>query len=195
MRLYHSPGTRSTRCLWTFEEIGEPYDLTLLTREERQGDEHRALHPLGRVPVLDDGQGPILESSAICLHLADAYPAAGLQFPAGSHERAQVYQWAFFAMIELENPIIDFWTAGDADPEKAAAAQARFDAACAVVDTALGDGEHLVGGRFSVADIVVVGVLGFANYLGMLGGFPRLLAYVSRHDERPARQRAQAIGS
>jgi glutathione S-transferase len=194
MRLYHSPGTRSTRALWTLEEIGEPYDLTLLTKEERQGDAHRAVHPLGRVPALDDGAGPILESSAICLHLADAYPGAGLQFPLGSHERALVYQWAFFGMIELENPIVDFWIAGDADPEKAAAAQARFDAACAVVDNALAGGDHIVGGRFSVADIVLVGVLGFANYLGMLGSFPRLVAYVKAHDERPARQRAQAIG-
>lgn len=195
MRLYHSPGTRSTRALWTLEEIGVPYDLTLLTREERQGDAHRALHPLGRVPVLDDGEGPILESSAICLHLADAYPDAGLTFPPGSHERALVYQWAFFAMIEIEGAIVDVWSNQESDPERAAEGKKRFDATAGVFDAALGDGDYIVGGRFSVADIVAGGVLGFAKYLGLLEGKSRLLAYVDRIDQRPARQRAVAIGT
>lgn len=195
MRLYHSPGTRSTRALWTLEEIGEPYDLTLLTREERKGEAHRAIHPLGCVPVLDDGQGPILESAAICLHLADAHPDAGLTFPPGSHERALVYQWAFFCMTEIEGAIVEVWSNQESDPARAAAGKERFDAAAAVFDAALGDGEHIVGGRFSVADVIGVGVLGFAKYLGLLDGFPRLVAYVERIDQRPARQRAVAIGS
>lgn len=193
MRLHHSPGTRSTRALWTLEEIGEPYDLTLLTREERRGDAHRVLHPLGRVPVLEDGDGPVIESAAICLHLADAHPDAGLTFPLGSRERALVYQWAFFAMVELEGPIVEVWSNAESDPERAAAGRERFDAACAVVDAALGDGAFLVGGRFSVADVICGGVLAFAKHLGILDGFPRLVAYVDRLDARPARQRAAAI--
>ena len=195
MRLYHSPGTRSTRALWTLEEIGEPYDLTLLTREERKGDAHRAIHPLGCVPVLEDGQGPIIESAAICLHLADAYPDAGLTFPAGSHERALVYQWAFFLMIEVEGAVVEVWSHAESDPDRAAAGRTRFDAAAAVYADALGEAEHIVGGRFSVADIVGVGVFGFAKFLGLLEGNQRLIDYVDRIDQRPARQRAMAIGS
>jgi glutathione S-transferase len=57
VRLYHLPGSRSTRALWTLEEIGAPYELTVMTGEERLGEEHRRRHPLGRGPVLelDDG--------------------------------------------------------------------------------------------------------------------------------------------
>src|SRR5258708_12877830 len=78
MRLYHTPGSRSSRVLWTLEEIGQPYDITTLTWEQRRGEDHRRRHPLGRVPVLELDNGTmIFESAAICLQLADLHPAAG----------------------------------------------------------------------------------------------------------------------
>jgi glutathione S-transferase len=78
MRLYHLPPSRSTRVLWLLEEIGQPYELTLMKGEDRQTDEHRRRHPLGRVPVLEDDEGFLFESAALCLHLADLYPDAQL---------------------------------------------------------------------------------------------------------------------
>ena len=62
MRLYHVPNTRSTRVLWLLEEIGAPYDLTLMTGDERRGEEHVSRHPLGRVPVIEDDEGFVFES-------------------------------------------------------------------------------------------------------------------------------------
>ena len=56
MRLFHLPGSRSTRVLWLLEEIGEPYDLTILTRDEKNGPEHGRRHPLNRVPVIEEGK-------------------------------------------------------------------------------------------------------------------------------------------
>jgi glutathione S-transferase len=78
MRLYHSARTRSTRVLWTLEEIGVPYEITVLTVEERRGEQHRQRDPLGRVPVLElaDGQ-TLFKSAGICLYLTDRYPALG----------------------------------------------------------------------------------------------------------------------
>src|SRR5207245_9107173 len=73
MRLYHVPRSRSTRVLWLLEELGAPYDLTVLAREDRQTPEHRERHPLGRVPVLEDEHGFVFESAALCLHLADLH--------------------------------------------------------------------------------------------------------------------------
>ena len=75
MRLYHSVGKRSTRVLWTLEEIGVPYEITDLTGEERRGEQHHQRHPLGRVPVLElaDGQ-TLFESAAICLYLTRPLP-------------------------------------------------------------------------------------------------------------------------
>ncbi len=104
------------------------------------------------MPVLDDGEGPIFESAAICLQLADLHADSGLAPPTGSHDRALVYQWAFFAMTELESPLADvsYGThAGDGrggdvrypEPgaEQVAAATARFHAAAQVVEHALGE--------------------------------------------------------
>src|SRR6202043_658426 len=106
MRLYHSPGTRGTRVVWTLEEIGEPYELKIVTREDRGSEDHRQRHPLGRVPVieLDDGRA-IFESAAICLHLADLHPDAGLIPELGTYERGLTYQWSIFAMAEVEKRV------------------------------------------------------------------------------------------
>jgi glutathione S-transferase len=72
MRLYHREHAgRPIRVAWVLEELGEPYEITVMTREESKGEEHRVRHPLGRVPVIEDEDGFVFESAAICLHLAD----------------------------------------------------------------------------------------------------------------------------
>jgi glutathione S-transferase len=89
MRLYHREHAgRPIRVAWVLEELGEPYEITVMTREESNGEEHRVRHPLGRVPVLEDDDGFVFESAAICLHLADLHPNAGLAPAPGTHERA-----------------------------------------------------------------------------------------------------------
>ena len=107
MRLHHQPRSRSTRVLWLLEELGAPFDLTVIARETKQTPEYLALHPLGRSPVLEEEGGPVFESAALVLHLADQYPDAGLIAPPGSHERALQYQWCFFAMTEIEGALLD----------------------------------------------------------------------------------------
>src|SRR5215469_17148172 len=92
-RLYYMPRTRSSRVLWMLEEIGAPYDLTQIAGADRRSPEHRARHPLGRVPALELADGTTMfESAAICLQLADLNPDAGLIPPVGSSDRALVYQ-------------------------------------------------------------------------------------------------------
>jgi glutathione S-transferase len=191
MRLYHVPGSRSTRVLWVLEEVGEPYDLTLLTYEEKNGDEHRERHPLNRVPVAEDGEGFLFESAALALHVADCYPDAGLIPPVGTHERGLVYQWVLFAMTELEPAVVQ--AIGD-DEAAARRGRERFATAARAVDQTLASRTFLVGDRFTVADVVVGGVLGFAARNGMLEGLQHAAAYTERLNDRPARQRAAAIG-
>ena len=74
--------------LWLLEELGIPFELTVMSREVKQTPEYRALHPLGRSPVLEEEGGPVFESAALILHLADQNLDAGLIGPLGSHERA-----------------------------------------------------------------------------------------------------------
>ncbi len=192
MRVFHREGSgRPLRIIWTLEEIGEPYELTVMTREEGKGDEHRERHPLGRVPVLEDDDGFLFESAALCLHLGDLHPEAGLIPAPGTHDRALVYQWACFAPAELEPPLFETWTQADRDPERAAAARERFDKAIAAVDGALDGNEHLVGGRFSVADVLVGTALLFTARAGIADDLgPSLKDYVGRLAKRPAFERA-----
>src|SRR5436305_12453110 len=97
-----------------------------MTREEGRREEHRRRHPLGRVPVLEDDEGFLFESAALCLHLGDLHPESGLMPPLGTHDRALVYQWACFAPAELEPPLFEVWNQAERDPDRAAEAQKRF---------------------------------------------------------------------
>jgi len=198
MRLHHQPRSRSTRVLWLLEELGVPFDLTVMSRETKQTPEYRALHPLGRSPVLEEEGGPVFESAALILHIADQNLAAGLIAPLGSHERALQYQWCFFGMTDSEGALMDIarqlWKdSGDPDAEIIERATARFVATAGVIEAALGDDEYLVGNSFSVADIVVGSVLGFAR-TGELTELPAgVVPYVDRLEARPARQRAVTV--
>jgi glutathione S-transferase len=180
MHLYHQPRSRSTRVLWLIEEIGAPVEVTVMEREFKHTEAYKKLHPLGRSPVYVEAGGPVFESAAICLHIAERYPEAGLIARAGTHERALQYQWCFFAMTELEAPLIDaarqVWKdSGDPD--------------AAIIAAALGR-DHLVGVGFSVADVVVGGVLTFARTAEITELPPGLVPYVDGLEARPARQRA-----
>jgi len=194
MRVFHrNHAGRPVRVAWMFEELGEPYELTVLTREEGKSAEHRLRHPLGRVPVLEDDEGFLFESAAICLHLADIHPEAGLVPPPGTRERALVYQWSIFTPAELEPPLIESALQAERDPERSAAARRRFDAAAGAVATALNGNEYLVGRRFSVADVLVGTALAFTARAGFAEELPQNLKdYLARLAQRPAYQRAFA---
>ena len=198
MRLHHQPRSRSTRALWLLEELGVPFDLTVMSREDKQTPEYRALHPLGRSPVLEEEGGPVFESAALVLHIADQNLDAGFVAPLGTHERALQYQWCFFGMTELESPLMDMarqaWKdSGEPHAEIVASATERFVAGAGVIEAAVGDGEYLVSNAFSVADIVVGSVLGFARTAELTELPAGVVQYVDRLEARPARQRAVAV--
>ncbi len=198
MKLYHQPRSRSTRVLWALEEIGAPFELHVMAREYKQTPEYRKVHPLGKSPAAIVDGGPMFESGAMVLHVADLHPAAGLIGPLNSYARAQHYQWAFFAMTELEGPAMDvarqLWKS-DADPiaEIVDAARGRLQAAIGTVVDALAGGDHLVDGTFSVADILVSGVLSFVRTAGLDELSAAILPYVDAIESRPARERAYAV--
>lgn len=192
MRVYHrDKAGRPLRVVWTLEEVGEPYELTVMSREEGRGEGHRARHPLGRVPVLEDDEGFLFESAALCLHIADLNPDAGLVPALGTHDRALVYQWACFAPAELEPALFEAWSEAKRDPERAAAARERFDTAADAVAEALDGGDYLVGGRFTVADVLVGTAVIFTTRAGIAEELPpSLKTYMGQLTERPAFQRA-----
>jgi glutathione S-transferase len=194
MRLFHVPNSSSQRVLWLLEELGEPYELTILgDRASRLADpEHVSRHPLGRVPVLEDDGQYIFESGAICLFLADKFPQAGLLPPTGTVDRGLVYQWSFFTYTELQPRLIQVIRTGEAGDEAKQAAQEGLLEAARVVEQALDGGDSLVGGRFSVADVLVASALDPIRRRGLAELPESVDGYLAALAERPARRRADA---
>ncbi|MHB8531751.1 MAG: glutathione S-transferase family protein [Solirubrobacteraceae bacterium] len=193
MRLYHREHAgRPIRAAWTAEEVGQPYELVRMSSEEGRAPEHLARHPLGKVPVLEDEHGYLFESTAICIHIADLHPEAGLIPATGTHERALVYQWAVFAVSELEPPLLESAIWAHRDAERSAKAAKRFADRATVVSDALGESEHIVPDSFTVADIMVSTALGFAGRAGLEETLDANIgAYLGRLQSRPAFARAQ----
>jgi len=95
MRLHYLPGTAAMAPHATLAEIGVPYELVRVERDEdgRPADAYLALNPWGKIPTLEDGDLVLTESAAICLHLADRFPDARLAPPLGTRERPELYRW------------------------------------------------------------------------------------------------------
>ena len=192
MRVFHRERAgRPLRVLWMLEELGEPYELIVMTREEGRGADHRGRHPLGRVPAIEDDEGVVFESAAICLHLGDQHPESGLLPAPGTHDRALVYQWACFAPAELEPPLFEAWIQAERDPDRAAVGRQRFSKATSAVEAALDGAEYLVAGRFTVADVMVGTTLMFTARAGIADLLtPALTSYMGRLGQREGFQRA-----
>jgi glutathione S-transferase len=192
LTLFHSPNSRSARVRWLLEEIGADYDIAVVAREDRAGAAYRARHPLGRVPALETDDGTLFETMALCLHLAEAHPEAGLLPPEGSFDRALVYQWISVGLTEIEPFLSEANRAAESDPERAEIARERVRTAARVVDAALDGHEFLVGDRFSVADILCGSALFSARRAELISDAPAVAAYLERLEARPARERAYA---
>jgi len=191
VRLYHVPNSSSQRVVWLLEEVGEPYELTILgDRASRLADPaHLARHPMGRVPVLEDDGVAIFESGAICLYVADKYPAAGLLPAPGSVERGLVYQWSFFAYTEIQARLQVLRAVED---DSAETTRQQLGEAIHTVEQALGGHDYLVADHFSVADILVSVGLAGARRLGLIELPEQVGRYLDAMDERPAKQRSNA---
>ena len=200
MKLYYVPQTRSNRPRWLLEELGEPYQMVRL--DPRKGDtktpEYLKVHPLGKVPALEDGETTIFESAAIVAWLAEKYVEKKLAPPIGAAERAPYFQWLFFGMATLEPPLADFaWHTRLLPEEKRIAAVAErareaLPQLFTVVSDALAGRPYLIGEQFTAADVVVGSNVMWAGSMGLLASHPELVAYAKRLHDRPACKRSRA---
>jgi len=191
IKLFYVPNTRSTRPRWMLEELGVPYELVKMTAAQTKTPEYLKVHPLGKVPALQDDGTTIFESAAIIAYLADKFPDKGLAPPAG--QRAAYYQWIIFAMATLEPALTAVVYHTRLRPEEkrvpliAEKGRANFDAAARAIAL---DGEYLLG-RFSAADIVLGSVVLWGASAKLLEGLPVLKAYADRLKARPAWARSR----
>lgn len=192
-KLYFVPRTRSSRVLWTLEELGAPYELVAMTGAERKEPAHLHRHPLGRVPVVELDDGTFLfESAAICLQLADLHPEGGLLPPPGTTARGLAYQWTFFAMTELEMRVFD-WLFAKRRGEDVSEHAERFAPIQGALEAALGGHQWLTGDTFTVGDLLCATMLANAYHRELLTDDGPLRAYAERAQARPACRRADEI--
>jgi glutathione S-transferase len=198
--LYHAPQSRSVRPRWLLEEIGTEFTIVPIdmSKQEHKSAAHLRVHPHGQVPALTDGDLTLIESAAICLHLADRFPAAKLAPGLGTPERGRYYQWMVYSVATLEPPILQVFMNTIQLPEaersaaQAAAGREKFKEVARVIADGVGKGPYLLGDQFSAADVMIGSTLAWASFMGLLDGQPVLASYVERLTQRPAYQRMQA---
>ncbi len=193
----HSPDrgkglARDMRVRWALEEVGQAYEVRLVSFAAMKAPAHRALHPFGQIPTYEEGDLVLFESGAIVFHLAERH--AGL-LPDDANARARAITWMFAALNTVEPPILDLQTVKLLEGNQSWFAQRlplvedRIRVRLAELSARLGRADWL-DGAFSAGDLMMVAVLLRLKPSGLLDEYPRLSAYVARGEARPAYQRA-----
>jgi glutathione S-transferase len=195
LTLYHAAPSRSSIARWMLEELGEPYDLHVLSlaKGEQQAPDYLAVNPMGKVPALKHGDAVITEAAAICTYLADEFPQAQLNVPVGDPRRGTYLRWLFFAPSCIEPAITDRAFPRKEEPRRGMLGYGDFDTVMAVVAGAVEPGPYLMGEQFTAADVVLGSTLRWGMMFGILPKRPEFVAYVGRLEQRPALKRAVAL--
>lgn len=198
LKLYYAPRTRSVRIRWLLEELGIAYELERVEFRPQSSVFAQAT-PLGKFPVLADGEAVIGESGAILEYILERYGDGRLAPAVGSPRRGEFLQWVHFAEGTAFPPLgVMIWHGlylGNADqiPLAIESARERAHSALAVVERNVTSQDYLLGADFSGADIMLGFTLAAAQFLGVLDErYPSTLAYLARLTARPAFQRASA---
>ena len=185
---------RDTRVRWALEEVGQPYEVRLVSFKAMKESAHLALHPFGQIPTFEEGDLALFETGAIVFHIAEHY--AGL-LPDNEIARSRAITWMFAALSTVEPPILELVTArifeGDKSwsKERLPLVMDRVRERLKQLSARLGDADWL-DGAFSAGDLMMVSVLLRIKSSGLLDEYPNLSAYVARGEARPAYKRAFA---
>ena len=185
---------RDTRVRWALEEVGQPYEVRLVSLQAKTEPAHLHLHPFGLIPTYEEGDLVLFESGAIILHIAEHHE--GL-FSDDTDARARAITWMFAALNTVEPPILELVTAKILEGERPWAEERlplvkdRIRNRLVQLSARLGHADWL-DGPFSAGDLVMVSVLLRLRPSGLLDEFPELAAYVARGEARPAYERAFA---
>ena len=183
---------RDMRVRWAFEEVGQPYDVRLVSFAEMKEPAHRMLHPFGQIPTYEEGDLSLFESGAIVSHIAQRH--AGL-LPDDANARSRAVAWMFAALNTLEPPIVEREMARLLERDKSwyeerlALLEDRVRVRLGELSNRLRDADWL-DGAFSAGDLLMVTVLRRLSSWSELANYPNLPAYVARGEARPAYQRA-----
>jgi glutathione S-transferase len=185
---------RDMRVRWALEEVGQPYEVRLVSFSEMKESAHRLLHPFGQIPTYEEGDLALFESGAIVFHIAERH--TGL-LPDDANARARAITWMFAALNTVEPPILDRGFAALLEHDKTwyqerlPILEDRVRVRLGELSSCLGNTDWL-DGAFSAGDLLMVTVLRRLSGSGILEKYSNLSAYVARGEARPAYQAAFA---
>lgn len=198
--LYGSARSSAGRCIWTLEEAGVPYTLKEvdMRNKEHKSDEFLKINPMGKVPALVDGDVTLFESMAINYYIADTYKKELLgTTPA---ERGLMAQWSFWAISELQNPIIEIFIQKVFMPEDKRDNSViennlkRLPALLTVLNNSLAGKKYLVGDKFTIGDINTASVVSICPMIGVdLKNYSNINGWLGAMSDRPAFQKYQGM--
>jgi glutathione S-transferase len=188
--LYHHPFSRAAAVVWMLEEVGVPYELRFvdLRAAAHKAPEILALNPMGKLPILTDGDAVVTEVAAIGLYLADRYAPGRLAPPVDDPARGTYLRWSLFAPSVIE-PGAMAKAAGWSFKESQAG-WGNHEAMLQAIESALSHGDYVLGDTFSMADVIFGGTVRYMLTFKMLEPRPVFTAYAERLAERPALKRA-----
>lgn len=198
--VHHLNDSRSQRVLWLLEELGVPYEIRRYARDATTRlapPELKAVHPLGKSPVITDGERTVHESGAIIDYLVRRHGGGRLAPTPGTDAHETYLQWLHYAEGSAMLPLMLQLYVGRLG-EAAAPLQPRIDSEIAnhlgYVDQALAGRDWLLGADLSAADIQMSFVGEVAGAYGRLAAHPNLAAWVGRFQARPAYKAALEKG-
>jgi glutathione S-transferase len=191
--LYHAAPSRSSIVHWMLEELGQPYELHMISfkKGENRQPAYLAVNPMGKVPALKHGETVITEAAAICTYLADVFPQAGLNIPVGDPRRGTYLKWLFFGPSCVEPAITERAFPRKEPPQRAALGFGDFDTVVDVLAKAAAAAQpYLLGNTFTAADVVIGSGLRWGTMFKLLPERAEFKPYMAALAERPALRRA-----
>ncbi|MCR9177196.1 MAG: glutathione S-transferase family protein [Alphaproteobacteria bacterium] len=200
LKIFGIARSRAFRNIWLSEELGLDYEVIDIAPTDAHQDERlRALNPNARIPAIEDEDGTVIwESIAINLYLAGKH--RGELSADDAAEYGRILQWSFWGVTECEPNALEalrhrmLWPEERRVEAKAVEALAALERPFATLNSYLEGRDYLAADRFTVADLNVASILGWAKAAGMdLAPYPNLKAWLSRCTSRPAARKATSL--
>jgi len=186
--LFHAAPSRSSGALTLLEELGAPYELHLLNLKagENRQPAYLAVNPMGKVPAILHNGALVTEQVAIFIYLADLFPKAGLAPAIGDPLRGPYLRWMAFYAACYEPALVDRAAKREQAP-LTMCPYGDWDTMLGAVIGQLSKGPYILGERFTAADVLWGGGLGFGRMFGIVpADEPTIKSYVERITSRPA---------
>lgn len=199
--IYHLTRSRSERVVWLMEELGLPYELEVLERESNGAApaSMKAIHPLGKAPIIRDGDVALAESGAILEYIVRKHGHGKLALAPEDADFARYIYWMHFAEGSLMTVMLTALTLSRipeaaASPVKARVEQ-RVKQFLAFVDAELAGADYIAGARFTAADVMMEFPFGTMQLFLKcdMSPYANAVAWLNRIQERPAYRKAMAL--